>query len=174
MKLTGILFRLFGRLFAFFTAAAAGLLMLALALLSYASTSGLGSWEKKTAVVVSSGVSKAKHVKGASYCPDIVVSYDYSGNHHQSKLQIKDMPCSPLAFAPNKIIAGYQVGKTTEILVNPKNPIEAKANNYSRSPLFYMFLVLGLILISLALYVLFLPANKAVKRDAPQAARPLP
>ena len=37
-----------------------------------------------------------------------------------------------------------------------------------------MFLVLGLILISLAFYVLFSPANKAVKRDAPQAARPLP
>lgn len=170
MKLIGILFRLFG----FFTAAAAGLLMIALASLSWSSTYGLESWEKKTAVVVSSAVSKTKHVKGASYCPDIVVSYNYSGSHHQSKLQMKDLPCSPLAAAPNRLIAEYPIGKIVEVLVDPKNPIQVKANDYSRSPMFYMVLVLGAVLVLLAFIVLFAPANKQVKRDAPQTARPLP
>lgn len=170
MKLFGIFFRLFG----FFTAAAAGLLMLALAILSWGSTHGLESWEKKTAVVVSSAVSKTKHVKGASYCPDISVSYDYSGTHHQSKLQMKDLPCSPLTISPTRLVAEYPVGKNIEILVNPKRPTQVKAKDYSRSPMFYIFLVLGGVLILLAFKVLFASANKQVKRDAPQAARPLP
>ena len=168
MKLVGIFFRLFG----FFTAAAAGLLMLALAILSWDSTYGLGSWEKKTAVVVSSAVSKMKHVKGASYCPDIFVSYDFSGNHHQSKLQMKDLPCSPLAVSPTRLVAEYPVGKIIEILVDPKNPAQVKANDYSRSLMFYIFLVLGGVLILLAFKVLFASANKQAsgtrsKRRAP-------
>ncbi len=170
MKAIAIFIRIFG----FFTAAATGVLMLALALASYGSTAELKDWEKTTAQVLSVEV-KTSSMRGKNkYCPAIKVGYDYLGARHQSELQIKDGPCSAFSASIENLVSKYSSGQRVEVFVNPKDPGEVKASNYSRSLLFYVFLVIGILSFPAAFWVLFAKANPAVKRDAPQAARPLP
>jgi hypothetical protein len=165
---------IFFRIFFFFTGAAIGALMLLLALASYGSTAELKNWEKTTAQVLSSDIRTSSMRGKKKYCPDIAVSYDFHGSRHQSELQIKDGPCSASSASIENLASRYSSGQQIEVFVNPKDPSEVKASDYSRSPLFYVFLVLGILSFLAAFAFLFAKANPAVKRDAPQAARPLP
>lgn len=170
MKAAAITIRIFG----FLTGATLGVLMLLLALASYGSTAELKNWKRTTAQVLSSDVRTSVFKGRNKYCPAITVSYDFLGGRHQSDLQIKDGPCSASYASIENLVSKYSSGQTIEVFVNPKDPNEAKASDFSRSPLFYVFLVLGVLSFPAAFWVLFAKANPAVKRDAPQASRPLP
>ena len=161
------------RIFAFLVGIAAALLMLITGFIGYGHGNVTG-WQKINATVIASNLERSDAVRGGTFCPAIMVGYRFQEKQHQSRLQTKSLPCSPVKSAANRIVAKYYPGLAVEIFIDPKKPYQAVTGDYRISPMVYVSAIIGAFAFVAAFFALFYRANWSVKRDAPQAARPLP
>lgn len=150
------------------------LLCLVVAYSDYEKVKDLKAWQLTKATVVSATIKQERRSKGTAYCPDVNVEFVLSGVQHGSTLQISQAPCNLSSLAANKTASAYSIGNAIDVYVNPSKPSEVRLATYSLSWIFYLTSIVGALSLIAAFVLPFMRANPAVKRVAPQAARPLP
>ncbi|GAA0851144.1 hypothetical protein GCM10009113_34230 [Marinobacter szutsaonensis] len=116
-----------------------------------------------TAKIVSTQVRKVSGSKGVAYCPDVKVGFMFAGEAYESKLQISQLPCSPIKPMASNTARSFGVGRAVDVYVNPEDPSGVRLESYSLGWGFYVTLVTGCFALLFMAYLPFIKLTKASK-----------